>query len=61
MQPGYTGQCPYYNKERVIMFNELEKIGELWKDRLNDMSQAILYILLGRQSEGFTFEEMLQV
>ena len=43
------------------MFNELENKCDVWNDRINDMSQYILYILLGKQPENVSFDEMLQV
>ena len=54
-------QCPYYITERTQMFNELENLGYLWKEKIMGTRPEILYILLGKHPEHVTFEEMLKV
>ena len=54
-------QCPYFSTKRADMFNELENLGPLWKDKLMGTGPEILYILLGRQPENVSFDEMLCV
>ena len=43
------------------MFNELENLGPLWKDKKMGTHPEVLYILLGRQSGNVSFDEMLCV
>ena len=54
-------QCPYYDQERTEMFNELEMMCEVWANRIVNQGHDLLHVLLGKQPDNFTFDEMLQV
>ena len=43
------------------MFNELELMCDIWANKRSNQGHDLLHILLGKQPENITFDEMFQV
>ena len=54
-------QCPFFSGQRVNMFSEIEDVCPIWKLSISYQGYDILHILLGKQPNNITFEEMLDV
>ena len=54
-------QCPYFSDERRNLFEALERSSNLWANEIINNGHDLLHILLGKQPEGFPFDEMLNI
>ena len=54
-------QCPFFQQERTHMFNEIEMKCEVWASKISNQGFDLLHILLGKQPENISFDEMLQI
>ena len=54
-------QCPFFSEQRIVTFNEIEDACHIWKSNISNQGYDIMHILLGKQPDNTTFEEMLAV
>ena len=52
-------QCPFYDADRMEMFNEIESVSDTWSDKISNRGYDILHILLGMQPDGISYDEMI--
>ena len=54
-------QCPFYEKDRSDMYDEINQIDGEWVKEIVSQSQEVMYILLSKHPEEIVFSDMIRV